>query len=136
MMLASCKAGLVACVAAGVMHQPAHAQAPVLQVSPATDISAEISKESKAEAQSFHYALSASGGSVRFLISGIPSWLNVSFTSGTVTTQPLTVMISLSENAKTLAPGSYEGQMVFINAMNGQGTQARKATLVVAPDKH
>jgi len=35
-----------------------------------------------------------------------------------------------------LAPGSYEGQIVFINAMNGQGTQARKATLVVAPDKH
>ena len=118
------------------MHQPAHSQAPVLQVSPATDISAEISKERKAEAQSFHYALSASGGSVRFLISGIPSWLNVSFTSGTVMTQPLTVMITLSENAKTLAPGSYEGQIVFINAMNGQGTQARKATLVVAPDKH
>ena len=118
------------------MHQSAHAQAPVLLVSPATDISAEISKGGKADAQSFHYELSASGGSVRFLISGIPSWLNASFTSGTVTTRPLTVTISLSENAKTLAPGSYDGQIVFINAMNGQGTQARKATLVVATDKH
>lgn len=135
-MLASRKAGLVACFAASVMHQPAHAQTPVLQVSPATDISAEISKEGKSDAQPFHYALSASGGSVRFLIAGIPAWLNASFTSGTVTTQPLTVRITLSENAKTLDPGSYEGQIVFINVMNGQGTQARKATLVVAPDKH
>src|SRR5580765_2746474 len=105
-MLASRKAGLVACFAASVMHQPAHAQAPVLQVSPATDISAEISKEGTVDAQSFDYALSASGGSVRFLISGIPNWLNASFTGGTVTTQPLTVTITLSENAKTLAPGS------------------------------
>ena len=135
-MLAACKAGLVACFAASVMQQPARAQASVLQVSPTTDISVEILKESKVDAQSFHYALSASNGSVRFLISGIPKWLNASFTSGTATTQPLTVTITLSDSAKTLVPGSYEGQIVFINAMNGQGTQARKATLVVAPDKH
>src|SRR5262249_34677585 len=102
---------------------------------PATDISAKVSKDGKFDALSFHYALSSSGGSVRFLISGIPSWLNASFTGGTVTTQPLTVTITLSEHARTLAPGSYDGQIVFINAMNGQGTQARKATLVVAAEK-
>jgi hypothetical protein len=124
---------LGACVAASVMHQPAHAQAPILQVTPATDISAEIAKDG--DPPSFRYALSSSSGSVRFLISGIPSWLNASFTSGTATTQPLTVTITLSGNARTLAPGSYDGQIVFINAMNGQGTQTRNATLVVAPDK-
>jgi len=50
------------------MQQPARAQASVLQVSPTTAIAAEISKEGKADAQSFHYALRASNGSVRFLI--------------------------------------------------------------------
>src|SRR5262245_24598056 len=134
-MLAFSRTGLRACVAVTLMHQLAHAQAPVLQVSPATDIAAQIAKDGKSEALAFRYAVSASSGSVRFLISGIPGWLNASFTSGTATTQPLTVTITLSENAKALAPGSYDSQIVFINAMNGQGTQARKATLVVATDK-
>ena len=63
-----------ACVAASVMHQPLHAQAPVLQVSPkATEISAQIVKDGKFEALSFRYALSSSSGSVRFLISGVPT---------------------------------------------------------------
>jgi len=134
-MRAFLRTGLGACVALGVMHQLAHAQAPVLQVSPATEISARIVKDGKFEVLSFNYAIGSSAGSIRFLISGIPSWLNASFTSGTATTQPLTVTITLSENAKTLAPGSYDGEIIFINAMNGQGTQARKATLVVAAGK-
>ena len=134
-MAAFFKTASVACVAASVMHQLAHAQAPILQVSPATDISMQIAKDGNLGAPSFRYALSSSSGNVRFLISGIPSWLNASFTSGAATTQPLTVTITLSDNAKTLAPGSYDGQILFINAMNGQGTQARKAQLVVAPAK-
>jgi hypothetical protein len=117
------------------MHQLAHAQAPVLQVSPATEISARVVKDGKFDALSFNYAVSSSGGSIRFLISGIPSWLNASFTTGMATTQPLTVTITLSDDARTLAPGSYNGEIIFINAMNGQGTQSRKATLVVATDK-
>ena len=37
--------------------------------------------------------------------------------------------------AKTLIPGSYDGEIIFINAMNGQGTQARKARLDVPARK-
>lgn len=65
------------------------------------------------------------------MISGIPTWLNASFTTGTATTEPLTVTITLSDSAKRLAPGSYSSAIIFINTTNGQGTQARKATLTV-----
>ena len=69
------------------------------------------------------------------MISGIPAWLNASFTTGTATTQPLTVLITLSDHAKTLAPGSYSGAIAFINTTNGQGTQTRRATLTVTAGK-
>jgi hypothetical protein len=111
-----------------VTQQLAHAQAPILQVSPATDISVEGASKGR----EFKYALSSSIGSVDFFISGIPSWLNASFTTGTATTLPLTVTFTVRDNTGTLAPGSYGGAITFINATNGQGTQTRKATLTVA----
>jgi hypothetical protein len=123
--------GLGACVAVCIVCPPAQAQAPMLQVTPATDISVRMSQDGKFDVVSFRYALTSSNGSIRFLISGIPSWLNASFTTGTATTQSLTVTLTLSETAKTLTPGSYDGEIIFINAMNGQGTQARKARLDV-----
>jgi hypothetical protein len=114
-----------------VTQQLAHAQMPSLQVSPATDISVEVASKGS----EFKYALSSSTGSAGFFISGIPSWLNASFTTGTATTLPLTVTFTVRDNARTLAPGSYSGAITFINTTNGQGTQQRKATLTVATDK-
>ena len=134
-MLTFFKTGLVTVVYLIVTQQLSHAQAPVLQVSPATDISAEILKGTEFTASSFKYSLSSSNASIGFLISGIPTWLNASFTTGTATTRSLTVTITLRDYAKTLAPGSYSGEIIFINTTNGQGTQTRKATLVVTKDK-
>ena len=114
-----------------VTQQLAQAQAPILQVSPATDISVE----GASKGGEFKYSLSSSTGSVSFIISGIPSWLNASFTTGTATTLPLTVTFTLRDNTRTLEPGSYNGAITFINTTNGQGTQQRKATLIVATDK-
>jgi hypothetical protein len=114
-----------------VTHQFAHAQAPILQVSPETDISVE----GASKGGEFKYALSSSTGSVGFIISGIPSWLNGSFTTGTATTLPLSVTFTVRDNARTLVPGTYSGAITFINTTNGQGTQQRKATLTVATDK-
>jgi hypothetical protein len=111
--------------------QVAHAQAPILQVSPATDISVE----GASKGGEFKYTLSSSTGSVGFFISGIPSWLNASFTTATATILPLTVTFTVRDNARTLAPGEYKGAITFINTTNGQGTQQRKATLTVATDK-
>ena len=114
-----------------ITQQLAHAQAPILQVSPATDISVE----GASKVGEFKYTLSSSTGSIGFFISGIPSWLNASFTTGTATTLPLTVTFTVRDNARTLAPGSYSGEITFLNTTNGQGTQQRKATLTVATDK-
>jgi hypothetical protein len=110
-----------------ITQQLANAQIPSLQVSPATDISVE----GASKGTEFKYALSSATGSVGFFISGIPSWLNASFTTGTATTLPLTVTFTVRDNARTLAPGSYSGAITFINTTNGQGTQQRKTTLTV-----
>jgi len=118
-----------------VTQQLIHAQVPVLRVSPATEISADVLSDGKFNAPSFEYTLSSSSERIGFLISGIPSWLNASFTTGTATTRPLTVSITLRDNAKVLAPGFYSGEIIFINTSNGQGTQTRKATLTVAAGK-
>ena len=114
-----------------VTQQLAHAQAPILQVTPPTDISID----GVSNAREFKYELRSSSGTVGFFISGIPSWLNASFTTGTVTTRPLSVTFTVGDNARTLAPGSYSGEIIFINTTNGQGTQSRKAALTVAANK-
>jgi len=118
-----------------VTQSLSYAQAPMLEVSPATEISLQAPKEGTGNSPSFKYVLNSSGGRIDFMISGIPAWLNASFTTGTATTQPLTVLITLSDHAKTLAPGSYSGAIAFINTTNGQGTQTRRATLTVTAGK-
>src|SRR5215467_10648214 len=85
--------------------QLAHAQTPILQVSPAT----EISVDGAAKGGEFQYTVTSSTGSVAFLITGIPNWLNASFTTGTATTMPLVVTFTVRDNARTLAPGAYSG---------------------------
>ena len=112
-------------------QQFAQAQAPILQISPATDISVEGSSKGG----EFKYVLSSPTGTVAFLISGIPDWLNASFTTGIATALPLTVTFTVRDNVRAMAPGSYSGAITFINTTNGQGTQQRKATLTVARDK-
>ena len=119
----------VACLMA--TSQLGHAQTPILQVSPAT----EISVDEAAQGGEFKYTLKSSTGSVSFFITGIPSWLNASFTTGTATNMPLVVTFTVRDNARSLAPGEYSGAITFINTSNGQGTQQRKATLTVAAAK-
>ena len=134
-MVTSFKTGLGALVYLIVTQQLSHAQAPVLQVGPAVEISAQVLKDGKIDAPPFKYSLSSSGGNIGFLISGIPNWLNASFTTGTATTRPMTVTFTLRDSAKILKPGSYSVEIIFINTSNGQGTQTRKATLVVTADE-
>jgi hypothetical protein len=67
---------------------------------------------------SFQYQLSASVGSVNYSVSGLPNWLNVTFT--------------LNANANTLPPNTYAATINFTNSDTGQGTQTRTATLTVS----
>jgi YVTN family beta-propeller protein len=100
-----------------------------LQVSPATDIAASGVQGQLPSPSSFNYQLSSTNGSVHYSISGIPSWLNASFTSGTATTSPITVTFSLI-NLGSFSPGTYTATISFAG---GPGTTTRTATLTVNP---
>jgi hypothetical protein len=78
----------------------------------------------------FQYRLSTSTGTASFSISGVPSWLTASATSGTATPTGATVTFTVNANANALAPGAYgPATITFTNTTNGQGTTTRVATL-------
>ena len=102
-----------------------------LQVTPATNIAASgLQGAPFLPASSFNYQLNSTSGSVNFSISGIPSWLNAAFTSGSATTIPITVSFSLA-NVSSLSPGTYNATISFTNTGNGLGNTTRTATLLI-----
>jgi virginiamycin B lyase len=105
---------------------------PALQVSPASNIAATGPEGGPFSPTSFQYQLASGLGSLNYSISGIPSWLSASFTSGTATTSPVTVTFSLI-NVGALSPNTYTATIAFTNLDTGQGTQTRTATLAVNP---
>jgi FG-GAP repeat protein len=112
----------------------ARQSAPLLQVTPAINISASGPHGGPFTPTSFDYQISAANGNVAYSISGIPTWLNASFISGTATASPVTVTFSLM-NVGTLAAGTYSAVISFTNTTNGQGSTSRTATLTVLPGK-
>jgi hypothetical protein len=103
---------------------------PALQVSPVTNIASAGPQGGPFSPASFQYQLSASTGNLNYLISGIPLWLSANFTSGNVTTTPVTVTFSLI-NVGNLAPGTYTATVALANNSNGFGSTTRTATLTV-----
>jgi hypothetical protein len=113
--------------AAWVFVQPS-----ALQVSPATNIVAAGNPGGPFAPSSFQYQLSATTGTVNYSISGVPSWLTPSSTSGNVSPSGTTVIFTV--NANSLAAGTYGPiTITFTNSDTGQGTQTRTATLTVNP---
>jgi hypothetical protein len=110
----------------------AGSNSPALQVTPATNIAASGTQGGPFSPSSVSYTLSASSGSINFTISGVPSWLTPSATSGTVSTGT-TVTFTVNSNANSLAAGTYIAAIGFTNSDTGQGTQSRTATLTVNP---
>jgi hypothetical protein len=104
---------------------------PALQVTPATGIASSGTQGGPFSPTSFSYSVSTPFASVGFSISGVPSWLIASTTSGTATTSPTTVTFSVSSSAIGLPPGTYAATIGFANTTNGQGNQTRSATLTV-----
>jgi probable HAF family extracellular repeat protein len=112
------------------------APTPVLQVTPATDISVSGNQGGPFSQTSFSYTLSATTGSVNYQILYTPSWLTPSSTSGTVTTSGTTVTFTVNASADSLTAGGYTGTILFSNVtnfFNGPGSQTRFATLTVQP---
>jgi hypothetical protein len=94
-----------------------------LVVSPTTNIVASGTQGEAFSPASFQYQLTSTIGSVNYQISGVPTWLNANFTSGTATTTPVTVTFSLI-NPGTLSPGTYTTTISFTTS-NGQGDTTR-----------
>jgi hypothetical protein len=106
---------------------------PGLQVTPATDTIAAGNQGGPFTPSSFQYQLSASAGSINYSISGLPTWLTATPTSGTASSgTPVT--FTVNSNANSIAPGTYGPiTIAFTNADTGVGTQIRTATLTVNP---
>jgi hypothetical protein len=102
-----------------------------LQVSPATNVSSSGNQGGPFSPSSFSYQLSATTGSIDYSISGLPSWLTASSTSGTVTASGTTVTIAVNTNARSLVQNAYNGTVTFTNSTNNQGSTTRTAQLTV-----
>jgi hypothetical protein len=109
-------------------------QRPLFTRHPATNIVASGKQGGPFHPSSFQYELRASAGNLNYLISGIPPWLNANFTSGTVTTSPITVTFQLT-NVHTLSRGTYQATIEFTNTTNGRGNTSRTATLRIEDDE-
>ena len=102
-----------------------------LQVSPSTDVSSSGVSGGPFSPSSFNYSVSSGVGSVNYQITGVPSWLDASATSGTATTTPTTITFTVNASANALPPGVYSSTISFTNTTNGAGNQTRNATLTV-----
>ncbi len=100
---------------------------PSLQIGPATNIVASGTQGGPFTPSSFSYQLNATTGTLNYSISGLPSWLSASSTSGTLTTAPTTITFTVNSNANALAAGSHSATITFSNSTNGQGTTSRGA---------
>jgi hypothetical protein len=102
-----------------------------LIVSPASNMASVGNPGGPFSPASFPYQLSATSCTVNYSISGLPSWLNVSSSSGTVTTTPTTITFTVNSNANSLPVGGYNATISFANTTNGLGNQTRNAALTV-----
>ena len=110
---------------------PVSAHLPILQVTPASDIALSGIQGGPFVPSSFTYSISALTGSVNYSISGVPSWLTASATSGTATTSGSTITFAPNANANALPVGIQTATITFTNKDTSVGTQTRTATAIV-----
>jgi hypothetical protein len=110
---------------------------PALQVAPGDSIVASGTHHGPFSPTSFPYMLRSTYGSVGYSITGLPSWLSVSPSSGTVTTSATTVTFKVNSGAADkLPPNSYVSSINFNNTSSRQGNTSRVATLTVNPKQY
>jgi hypothetical protein len=104
---------------------------PVLGVTPATNIASSGSQGGPFSPSSFQYQLQASIGSVGYSISGVPTWLTASSTSGTVSTSATAVTFTINSGANNLSPATYNATITFTDTTNNNTVQTTTAALTV-----
>jgi hypothetical protein len=104
---------------------------PALQVDQTTALIAAGNQGGPFSPSSFQYQLQATVGSVGYSISGVPSWLTASPTSGSVSTSPVTITFTINSSANNLLSGIYNGTITFTDTTNNNTVQQVAATLDV-----
>jgi hypothetical protein len=102
-----------------------------LSVTPSTSIAASGTQGGPFSPASFAYQLQATSGSVGYTISGVPSWLAASSTSGTVSASAATVTFTVNAGANALSPATYSATITFTDTTNNDTAQTTSATLTV-----
>jgi hypothetical protein len=105
------------------------AAAPALVVTPAVNIVTSGDQGGPFTPNLFTYTIKSQSGTINWVISGCPSWLTPSATSGAATTTGS--QVSLTVNANSQAVGNYPATITFTNSDTGSGTTTRAATLTV-----
>jgi hypothetical protein len=123
-----CLAGVGCCFSGTAAAQPA--PKPSLTVTPSSSINISGPQGGPFTPPSIQYRLSASTGTIRFVIAA-PFWLSADPRTGTVGTDGVTVTLSPNPQALKLAPRAYEAPVTFTNVSNGQGTTRTPAKLTV-----
>jgi hypothetical protein len=107
------------------------APGPGLQATPATSAFAAGNQGGPFSPSSFAYHLQATSGSVGYSISGVPSWLTASSTTGTVSTAATTITFSINASAATLPAATYNATITFNDTTNNDVAQTISAALTV-----
>jgi hypothetical protein len=105
------------------------AAAPALVITPAVNIVTSGDQGGPFTPNLFTYTIKAQSGTINWVISGCPSWLTPSATSGAATTTGS--QVSFTVNANSQAVGNYPATITFTNSDTGSGTTTRAATLTV-----
>jgi hypothetical protein len=123
-----CLAALSGCFGGTAAAQPA--PKPSLTITPSSPIDISGPQGGPFSPPSFQYHLSASTGTIRFVIAA-PFWLTADPRAGTVGTDGVTVTFSPNPQALKLVPRGYEAPVTFTNVTNGQGSARRTAKLTI-----
>jgi hypothetical protein len=107
---------------------------PGLKVTPTTGIVASGMQGGTFSPSSFSYTLSAPGGSAKYSITNVPSWLSASSTSGSLTTAAKTITFKIASGAAgKLTPSNYLGSINFNNTTTNQVDATISTNLTVTP---
>src|SRR5262245_51421993 len=111
-------------------QRPAGQSPPSLVVTPSTGIMVSGPQGGPLSPPHIEYRVSASTGTVRYLIR-TPAWLTASSTSGTTDTSGVTITVTANDRASKLSPDTYGSAVAFSNVSNGQGSTTRPAKLII-----
>ena len=114
----------------GVAQTPTRESLPSLIVTPSTSIAFSGPQGGPFSPSLIEYRLSASTGTVSYLIR-TPSWLTASSTSGATDDGGVTITFRVNASASTLPPGTHGPGIVFTNVSSGRGSAIRFARLIV-----